>query len=487
MFCALILANLAACGNDAPVDTTAADTTPAVTTDAYADDLPDSLNFGGETVTFLYRAEIANEFYVEEATGDVVDDALRASIRSVEERLNVDIVAELMDGHMAAARTPYMNHITNTIMAGDDLYDWVDLMIGNSPMLMRTGIFKNLLTNPYIDLDKPWYLSDLAESIAIDNKLYFIAGDISLGYIKDAFGIYFNTTVAENFKLESLYKLVDDGKWTLDKMMEISSIASQDVNGDTKYDENDKLGFLVHNYNHLNGFVMSTDLNVYQTTDDGLPEFTFGSDRDVSVCEKLYKALYNTPGSFDCNLSDTTASEVGAFNHLTNMFASDQILMMTAELDEAVVYLRDMKSPYGILPFPKYDEVQKEYISTSRNTHNAFSMPITCADPDMAGAVMEALSASNHTSLLPAYFEVALKTKYSRDDDSARMFDLIRSTMVLDFGYTYNNALGFPITEVVWKSFKEENSISSNVASSISSLDANLEKLLTDIRENCLN
>lgn len=451
------------------------------------DDLPADLNFDGETVSFLYRAEVADEFYSDVENGDIVNDALYESIRSVEERLNVNIECVKIDGHMAAAREPYMSHITNTIMAGDDLYDWVDLMIGNSPVRMRTGIFMDLMNNRYIDLEKPYYLANMAENVSIDGKLFFIAGDVSLGYIKDAFGIYFNTNLAETYKLENLYSLVDEGKWTLDKLMEIASIASNDINSDGNYDENDELGFLVHNYNHLNGFIISTAMNTYTNNSDGTREFSFGSEHDANVCEKLYKLLYNTPGSFDCNLSDTTASEVEAFNNLTSMFAADKILMMTAELDEAIIYLRNMNSPYGILPYPKYDEAQENYVSASRNTHNAFSMPVTCPDPDMAGAVMEALSASNHDSLLPAYFEVALKTKYSRDDDSARMFDLIRSSMILDFCYTYNNALGNPIVNVINKSFKEENSIASNVAAQSEALKSNLAKLEEDIRENCLN
>lgn len=97
---------------------------------------------------------------------------------------------------------------------------------------------------------------------------------------------------------------------------------------------------------------------------------------------------------------------------------------MTAEIDDSVSQLRDMKDAYGILPYPKADENQKEYVSSARNTHNAFSMPITCEDPDMAGAVLEALSSSNHDTVLPAYFETALKKKYARcPDDSARMYE----------------------------------------------------------------
>ncbi len=92
------------------------------------------------------------------------------------------------------------------------------------------------------------------------------------------------------------------------------------------------------------------------------------------------------------------------------------------------------------------------------------SMTATCADPDAAGAALEALSSSNHSTVLPAYFEIALKTKYSRDPDAARMYDLIRSKMELDFTCIYNNAIGNP-EGVFITAVASENSLTSTIAS----------------------
>ena len=121
-----------------------------------------------------------------------------------------------------------------------------------------------------------------------------------------------------------------------------------------------------------------------------------------------------------------------------------------------------MKDNYGILPYPKLDDSQKDYHAGSRSTHNAFSLLITTGNEDAAGAVMEALAASNYQAVMPAYFETALKVKYTRDDDSARMFDLIRGSLTHNFGYIYSNAIGTP-TVMIQSSFKNENSIASNV------------------------
>ena len=128
--------------------------TTAATT-LYADNLPADLNYNGEVVTFIYREEIAGEFWAESVTGDIVNDAIHKSILSVEERLGVDIQAVLRKGHTKDVRTEYNNHIINQIMAGDDTYDWVDMMVAYSGGQAQTGAYCNLLTLNHLDLEQP--------------------------------------------------------------------------------------------------------------------------------------------------------------------------------------------------------------------------------------------------------------------------------------------------------------------------------------------
>ena len=197
-----ILFCLTACGGNRsspdPEETaTAAENTVATESETlYADALPEDLNLSGKKVVFLYREEKLNEFFTDNLTGDVVNDALFNSMSAVEQRLNAVIETVALEGHLNPARGEYMNHITATVMAGDKLYDWVDLMIGNSPVKMSEGIFLNLTGNKYIDFDSPWYLDGMSEELAVDGKLYFISGDASLGYMKCAFCLYFNSDLA---------------------------------------------------------------------------------------------------------------------------------------------------------------------------------------------------------------------------------------------------------------------------------------------------
>nr|MBQ4317840.1 hypothetical protein [Clostridia bacterium] len=452
------------------------------TIDPYPDNLPDDLRLNGAEVTFLYREEVCDEFYTEAQNGDIVNDAIYESIKAVEERLDTDIVLKTKAGHLSAARQPYKDHVTNTVLAGDDIYDWVDLMFGAPPGLMVNGIFTDLCTVEHIDLSKPYYIANLADTVAIDGHVYFLGGDISLGYLKCIFCMYFNKQIAENYGIDDLYEIVNDGKWTIEKLMEVTEIASDDLNGDGVYDINDRLGFLIHDQNHRKGFWASSGIRMYTPDPNGEYAFTFGSERDAEICGMLHSLIYETKGTYFPNISNSQEAALEQYNKLTSKFVSGEVFITTAEMDHAVANLRTMEDAYGILPYPKRNEEQDEYGSSSRNTHNAFCMPVTCSDTSAAGAVMEALSSAKYSTVTSTYFETALKVKYSHDEQSAVMYDLIRDTMYLDFGYTYNTAIGSP-ESVYANSITTKDSIASNVAAKGPALQTSLEKYLEQVRD----
>jgi hypothetical protein len=47
------------------------------------------------------------------------------------------------------------------------------------------------------------------------------------------------------------------------------------------------------------------------------------------------------------------------------------------------------------------------------------------------------MSAEGYRQVTPTYFEVALKNRYTKDQTSKEMVDLIKQSMILDFTYVY--------------------------------------------------
>lgn len=479
-------------GNEATETTTAATTAPASDTTAateattlYPDDLPEDLRYDGKVVTFLYREEIASEFTADSLTGDIVNDAIYESTLSVEERLGVDIQTVLRKGHTTDVRDEYMNHIENQVMAGDDTYDWTDMMIGNATVRAQTGIYRNLLTLENLDLSKPWYIPNMVETVSIAGRLFFVSGDASLGYLKSAFCIYVNQKLAENYGAGDLDALVKEGKWTVEKVAQLATLAAQDLDSNGTFNLNDQLGFVCHDSNHPRGFIASTGITLFNKNADGSHSYVFGTDRDHTVCTALSTLKTATPGSYFFNGTNANTNQIADYQKISSMFIGGQIMMISAEMDDVIACgYHEMKDAYGVLPYPKYDEAQESYYTSSRSTHNAFLMPVTCSDPEMAAAVLEALSASNYTNVLPNYFELALKTKYSADSETSEIFDIIHDSMVLDFGYTYDNAVGKPVA-VFNNALNNINAFSSTVKAQARMIDKLYAKMVETIESKC--
>jgi hypothetical protein len=97
-----------------------------------------------------------------------------------------------------------------------------------------------------------------------------------------------------------------------------------------------------------------------------------------------------------------------------------------------------MTADFGILPHPKYDENQTEYYNGTAHVVPIFAIPITNPDPERTGIFIDALTALSATTITPAYYTISLEGKFTRDEDSIEMLDIIRSSRIYDLAVIYN-------------------------------------------------
>jgi hypothetical protein len=96
-----------------------------------------------------------------------------------------------------------------------------------------------------------------------------------------------------------------------------------------------------------------------------------------------------------------------------------------------------MEDSFGILPFPKYDEAQENYYASMARFVLMFTIPITNADPTNAAIIFDALSYESNASVMPVYYEVTVKQKQLRDENSIEMLGIIRQGRTLDVGFMF--------------------------------------------------
>ena len=130
---------------------TAAETEPPVT-----DDVP-----GADFAGYAFRIGASSEnnadylhyTYVEEMTGEGVNDAVFTANTYVRDKYNIDLVwAEVGDSHYNM-----FQHVVNSVHAGDDAYDCAVLHDHASVNAMLEGVLLNLYELPAVDTSKPWW------------------------------------------------------------------------------------------------------------------------------------------------------------------------------------------------------------------------------------------------------------------------------------------------------------------------------------------
>ena len=432
---ALISSSAVSCGGEAassePKESAFApvqENETSVSADRFAD-----TDFGGETVGILCRTdtmlEWARELYVEEDDGDIVNGAVYAKNRNVEERLNVHLDYIRMDGEWNVMDA-FLQRIRDSVSADDHEFDLVAGYRHYMPQLAAEGYFMNLNDVPNIDFSRPWWKGNFTSELNIGGKLHFMAGDIGLSMLKCLMVVFYNKNIAGQYGLDDIYQVVRSGKWTIDYAAELCNIVSGDLNGDGKMKmEDDLYGYSM---NHAHEFFDVFDSPFTTKDKDGYPVLSFNNEKSVQIVEKLYHLFYETAGGNPYNISGPKG-----YAESEAMFHSDRLLMWSHCLCYAE-QLRDMTSDFAVLPYFKWDENQKEYHTATQNVFSIFSIVTNCDHPDMVGAAAEVMAEESYRLVTPAYYEVALGEKYTRDEQSKEMLFLIRDGVVFNFGTTYS-------------------------------------------------
>ena len=477
-----MLASLTACGGEAAgsgttdgtADTTApADESPYDENGYLRDNLPADLDLGGKTVNIYVRGDNLATEYANESTGDIVDDAVYARNTAIEERLNVKLNYFANTGtDIWNERNKYVDTVRSSVMTNDGSIDLAAALSYMAPFMAQEGLFCNLLAAdmPYLEFDQPWWSSSLINELAVGDRLYYASGDASLGMVKGMFCFYFNKDLLADYKLEDPYTLVKDGKWTLDKVQEMSAAAYRDINGNTAVDyAADQFGTFVLSVDFLPNFLISSGRRMTERDAKGQPQALLGSEPVMDFFDRMIAFMeQDAVGVSQSN------------NEHQNIFHEGRALFLAAQFSTAET-MRELEHDFGVVPYPKFDAAQKDYLTTSRSTYSAFSIPVT-ADRDTTAAVLEAMASESYRTTTPAYFESALKVKYSRDDVSSQMFDIIRQSICYEFGIFHAillDGITTDIRNVI--SGANKNGWASTWASKEPKFNSILTEFLTDI------
>ncbi|MCL1794070.1 MAG: hypothetical protein FWG34_09385 [Oscillospiraceae bacterium] len=400
--------------------------------------LPDA-DFGGYDFNFLtvYDSGIdwtdwdPRDIYAEAESGDLINDAVYKRNAIIEEKYSIKIT------ETCVLRSAFNTRFRTSVASGDDDFDAAMPYLQEVVSYAQQGWLTDLHSIDRVDLSKPWWNQSCVSQMSVGGRLYFVQSDITVIDNDAMEAMVFNKDIIQHNELESPYELVNAGKWTLDKLIEMSKNVSSDLNGDGIMDlRDDRFGLVVQRTSFLSFYAAAGGTIVGKDKDD-LPYINFSNEKNYLLLAKLTEMMQDKQNAVDLHRYE---GKFAIYDEQAKMFSEGRALFMWLRM-RVVENLRNMETDFGIIPMPKADELQKNYIGRiNHNVSTALTVSKTNADLERTGIVLEALAGESKYTLQPAYYELNLKTKFARDSESEAMLDIIYDTrnMLYDLAEIYN-------------------------------------------------
>lgn len=473
---------LASCGEKTPgngTDTTDATTTPApVVTDAPVTEvLPGSIEKDFDDYAFkvllVSRSTRCPRDLVFEDNGTILDKAVYDRNAKLEEKNGVIIEAtQLIDktNYATNAATIQQMYISN-----EALYDYTVCHTYSLVPYVTAGYLYDMESIDSLDFENPWWDKTINDGVRIADSIFFTSGDVSLHINDYMYCVIFNKDLYKTSVTDGtdVYKLVEEGKWTLDELSRLSSLVKEDLNADDVMDQNDRYGLMTWN-DELYASIQAAGERVAKVNEDGYIEFTLQNERVYAIVDK-FSAIEQSDWciNFQTPNGDLPWAQI---------FSSGNAMFFMSLFNE-ISHFRDMDSNYGILPNPKYDENQENWYSTfSAGLANFVAMPYVQEDAERTGAILDLLGYYSSNTTVPAYYTKTLEGEKIRDEESKFCLDIIFNNKFVDVGHYYRIA---NLNTAMYNYVKNDQfgSFASTVQTRLRSAEVEIKKINSDIEK----
>jgi hypothetical protein len=304
------------------------------------------------------------------------------------------------------------------------------------------GLLIDLIDLEYVDFDKEWWDQDARDGFTIGSHQFLAVGDLLPHTLLYSACLAFNKDHFDDRSMEYPYELARDGVWTLDELNELTKDQTKDVNGDGKIDyENDYYGMSSW---HLAGpfnFFYGSGATFFGKDSDNYPVYNVDQDRLQDIYEKVYTTFMTNQSLY--------ITDVNIHQEAYKVFTAGKALFVSCSLTTIAnteYGFKEMTEEYGVLPQPKYDTAQKEYMSFVNGAASVVVVPKSLSEDSLpfVGYMLEALSSSSYYMVTDTLYDKVAKSKNVRDPESAEMVDIIIRNRVFDFGYAHFYSKNYP-------------------------------------------
>ncbi len=415
----------------------------------FLEKLPADLNFANEgyedddLVLYVAYVEGSNgEFTRRSLKADALDEST-VDQKTLERddrmaaQLGLTIEAEEVDSSIAGME----GAIGTGLQAGNADYDILAAYQYYGISMATKGYLLNLANlaeedADYIDFEADYWGQSYNENMSYQGAYYWITGDIALRYIGGMYCTFVNSALyRDNLEAEygSIYTIARDGKWTIDLLIEMASkIYVDDGSVANEPDAEDTFGYGYEPNDPIDGLALACGVQfTYRDPSTGEILLTFNNNHSFEVSDKIYE-LTHLSSAYKYTDSDSST--------VMPAFANGTVAFHVNKLFQAEAYLSEFEDFY-IIPAPKYDETQQNYITGLHDGCTIFGITYCTNKVRQAAAALEFLCAYSSRDVMPQYYEGALKKQYTNDPEAAEMVDLIHSNITTDFVVAWGNSI----------------------------------------------
>ncbi len=459
-------------GSDEPETTSAAtDPTDETTsfdpfahlgdTDEYRDSEFCILN--GCTASWFTRNSVISE----DVDGEPISYAIARRNARVLEKYGVKLT-EISDPN-------YKTSVDKAISTDSLYFDVAMVTLMHVYPLAQRHLFYDYNDIDCIDLSQPWWDQNAVNDLSVCGKLYFCTGSFDITRFDSIRCLAFNKDLLNSLSLESPYSLVDNGKWTIDKFIELAEAAKVDYGSDGKYTDEDTYG-LGSYYDVISDmFIAACGVKYLTKNSDDEIVFDPNYEKLEDVAAKVRKIMHDPGFTFNSGDSNMKTYCRGKGDRILEDLLVEGRTLFYAECLANTRYFRESSINYGIVPPPKYDESQERYYSIMINPF-VYCIPSTISDPERTGFLMDAYMAASHDTVVPAYYDITLVGKIARDPETVSMLGIVFDSL------SYN----IHISDVTVRStiLSEIKNDSANIVTALKRFKSIIPNKLTKVNED---
>lgn len=438
LLCAMLAGSLAACGGtetETKIPVSSGDTENETVTETESETEPVypayTDTFGGTDCNMLYFDAVAFcgwstipcDINEPELTGDALSDAVFMRNRKLEEQYDVKLSAE---GYTDMSKCSL---IEKQVLSGDSQYDIV-FPSWNTMYSFVTGHYVTDLEGLF-DFSMPWYDVKSLDAFSIKGKTYAVISDATYMDKLLSMAILFNQQMVTDYALGDIYGMVLDGTWTFEEMVKMCETVSEDVDGNEKYDRNDRYG-LINQDDGIYELYNGGGLYFCRIGDDGVPVIADDNELSITVLQKILNLMNDNRLFFNRVKQGLSTVEI------CNMFAEGRGLFILRQI-QAAFELRNMETDFGIIPVPKMYEGQEDYhTSIGYTVATTQCIPAVTKDLQISVVILDTMAAESYYSVNGILYDTILGQKLARDAVSRENLSIIFNNRFYDPGCIYN-------------------------------------------------